>query len=423
MLRFAILSVTALIAMPAFGEAGLRCASEKLEPLPSEWRGLLADLRLLRSAAVAGPAPSTLRQQHLEAARALREKAKKQELTGDEAAELGALLLRLGRSDEALGLLRAAQARHPEHFALAANLGMAWHLQGDLRRAAEQLRLAVRLAPEEHKAAETLHLRLVARRLQEPPNEQPLDDLFGLAERRPLPANAIAQAQQLALWLPADGRLLWLLAELAARHGDTAGAAELLEAAVGEFGLASPAARKRRAELRDQLAQSLKAPPLGASDQKAAHAMHGASPIAFKSRRPLMQQRFDFKTLAAPRTDGPNPLPWGLLLETALDRRAKPTFPEPLKARAGLKVEMVGYMQPLGDDLETGLFLLVEQPVGCWYCELPQTTGIVCVELKGGKTTPLTRNPLKVTGTLTLNADDPEDFYFTVKDAEVGVVD
>ena len=39
-------------------------------------------------------------------------------------------------------------------------------------------------------------------------------------ERAKLPTNAIAPTQQLALWLPADGRLLWQLGELAAVYGD-----------------------------------------------------------------------------------------------------------------------------------------------------------------------------------------------------------
>ena len=60
-----------------------------------------------------------------------------------------------------------------------------------------------------------------------PDGQCKLDDLFGIryvgedgsyqpgklaaAEAKKLPANAAALVQQLALWLPADGRLLWQL--------------------------------------------------------------------------------------------------------------------------------------------------------------------------------------------------------------------
>ena len=66
------------------------------------------------------------------------------------------------------------------------------------------------------------------------------------AERKKLPENAVAVVEQLALWLPADGRLLWQLGELANAHGDVATAAAILEGCVTEFALGAPELRKRR---------------------------------------------------------------------------------------------------------------------------------------------------------------------------------
>src|SRR5262245_48651118 len=180
-------SLLLLLLLPPSSAAGVHCSHERIAELPSEWRGLLADLRLLRGAAASTGPASALRQQWLDAARALQAKSKQADLSAEEAADLGALLLRLGKADEALGLLRNAQAKHPENFGLAANLGTAWQANGDLRRAEEQLRLAVRLAPDEKKSAERLHLRWVQRRLAEPAGQQLLDDLFGLAEKKPWP--------------------------------------------------------------------------------------------------------------------------------------------------------------------------------------------------------------------------------------------
>jgi hypothetical protein len=423
-----VLIVLILALLPAANAgAGLYYSGEKYAELPSEWKGLLADARALRGVAapsLPGQPSSTLKRQYEAAARALRDQAKQRELTADEAADLGAVLLRLGKTGEALGLLRAAHQMHPEHFALAANLGTAWQLQGDLRQAVEHLRLAVALAPAAQRPAEALHLRLVQRRLRDSPAAQALDDLFDRAKEGPLPTEALPLVQQLLIWFPADGRLVWQLGELADRLGDKRGAAELLELAVGEFGVNDPALRRRRAETRAAYLEELKQPLVGLSDQKALHQGHVASAvISFKSRRPLLQRRFDYQSLGAARRDAVNPLPWGLLLETNLSRQGQPTFPHPIKELDNLRVELVGYMQPIGDDPETSLFLLVEQPVGCWYCELPEPTGIVCVELKEGKTIEVTRDPVKIIGKLKLNRDDPEDFFFLVTDAEVGVPD
>ncbi|MFO0841607.1 MAG: hypothetical protein U0797_04290 [Gemmataceae bacterium] len=128
-------------------------------------------------------------------------------------------------------MLRPASRANPAHFRLAANLGTAWQQAGDLSQAAAALEQAARLAPGKHARAEQLHLRLVRQRSSSRPGTQGLDDLFGVRfvgpkgeyqvggltpdQRKALPAAAAALAQQLALWLPADGRLLWQLAELA----------------------------------------------------------------------------------------------------------------------------------------------------------------------------------------------------------------
>jgi hypothetical protein len=77
-------------------------------------------------------------------------------------------------------------------------------------------------------------------------------------------------------------------------------------------------------------------------------------------------------------------------------------------------------MQPLGDAKEFNGFLLLEYPVGCWFCETPEPTGLVSVELEAGKRISARRGLVKITGTLILNRDNPEDFLFRMKDAKVG---
>jgi hypothetical protein len=212
--------------------------------------------------------------------------------------------------------------------------------------------------------------------------------------------------QLLALWLPADGRLLWQLGELASAHGDLRTAASILDGCVSEFGVTDPELRRRRSELRS------------AADgpAKADHTQHVG--IAFHSPRPLAR-RFDPTRLPPIRPDGVNALPWAVLTATSMDRQSRPTFHKYLRELDGKRVALTGYLQPLGDELDAGAFLLIEYPVGCWFCEVPEPTGVVLVELPAGKTATLTKSQVKVTGRLTLNGTDPETFLFTVRDAAI----
>ena len=67
--------------------------------------------------------------------------------------------------------------------------------------------------------------------------------------------------------------------------------------------------------------------------------------------------------------------------------------------------------------------MFIEYPVGCWYCEMPDVTGIVLVELAPGKRIRFTRGLIKVTGELHLNRTDPENFLYTIRKAKVAEAD
>jgi tetratricopeptide (TPR) repeat protein len=430
----AVLSAGLLLPIPA--RAGLHYSGERYAELPSQWRGLVQDLRALRSISVKPTAAlpaSPLRKEYEEAAASLKAATSRRELTADEKADLGAILIRLGEVEEALAVLREAHRQHPQHYAIAANLGTAWQLYGDLERAADCLRLAVQLAPGRWQKAEEYHLKLVQHRLRRGRDDQGLDDLFGVrfvgesgsfepgklaaAERKKLTADAVAVAQQLALWLPGDARLHWQLAELANAHGDVKAAYEFYEICVGQFGLIDPALRERRIAVKEAVDRLAKLPP-GSETAKAEHAGH-AGTIATKSRRPLAAKRFDLSSLPAIDKEGVNHLPWGLLLETSVDRNFKPTFPKYLEELNSHTVSLTGFIQPLTDDLELNVFMLIEYPTGCWYCEMPEINGIVLVELPADKSIRYSRNQVKVTGKLSLNATDPENFLYTIKEAKV----
>jgi hypothetical protein len=433
--RLLVAAVALLLVVPPT-QAGLYYSGEAMAELPSQWRGFLIDQRLLRTIAVkpaAGSPVHPARQRYEKAAAELEKAAASRKLTADEQADLGALYVRLGEAGKAVELLRAAQRDFPNHFRIVANLGTAWQLQGDLNQAAACLQQAVRLAPGKLEKAEEYHLKLVRLRQQQARDTQDLDDLFGVrylsggkfepgkmdeAERKKLPAGAAAIVQQLALWLPADGKLLWQLAELANAHGDVRNAAAIMDGCVTEFGMSSRELRQRRQRTRDAADKQA----LAGSGAKTVHEGHVGG-LAPRSKRPLLT-KLDAAELPPISADGINPLPWSVVTDTSVDRKTfKPTFPKYLKDLDGKQVSLSGFMQPLGDDLEVSAFMLIEYPVGCWYCEVPDVTNIVLVELPAGKTTSVTRGLVKITGKLALNASDPENFLYTISRVKVSEVD
>lgn len=431
------LACLGLLLWAAEARAGLYYSGETLAELPSQWRGFLLDQRLLRTIAVqpgANSSANPTRERYLQAAGKLEKTSAQRKLTAEELADLGALYVRLGDTGKAVQLLRGAQRDHSEHFRIAANLGTAWQLQGELAQAAESLEQAVRLAPTNLRAVEQYHLKLVRLRQKEPRGAADLDDLFGVrfvgekgqyepgqfakAERDKLPKEAVTVAQQLALWLPADARLLWQLAELANAFGDVQTAAAIMDGCVTEFALSAPDLRKHRQLVR--AAADEKAKQIGAA-ARTEHETHIGG-LVIRSKRPLAN-KLDLASLPMIKPDGVNPLPWAVLADTQLDRAFKPTFARYLHELDGKQVSLAGFMQPLGEDLEVGSFMLIEYPVGCWYCEVPPIQGILLVELPAGKATSVTRGLVKISGKLTLNATDPENFLYTISRATLAEAD
>lgn len=432
--RLFSLLLLGLVSTPAV--AGVYCSQERLAELPSQWRGLLLDQRLLRLAATkpqAGQPVNPVRQRYLQEVDALLKTVGDRKPTPDQAADLGALYLRLGDTNRALEVLLPAQREAGDHFALAANLGTALQMSGELNRAREVLRESVRLAPQKLRGAERLHLRLVEQRLREQTTNQRnathLDDLFGIkyqtadgsyqageldpAQRKKLPADAVASAQLLALALPFDARLLWQLAELAAVHGDLVVAASIFDGCVTEFNWPDPVLREHRRLVRAAADERLKA-----GRGKEEHPGHVK--LETRSFRPLLS-RIDQVALPPINPKGVNPLTWSVITDTIVDPQLRPTFPQRLQDLDGLEVTVTGYMQPLGDDLECVAFLLIEFPIGCWFCETPGITALVMVELPEGESLTFTREPLRVTGKLKLNKTDRENFLYQIVPAKVKV--
>lgn len=433
--RWAILMmVLAGFVEPA--HATIHYSGERYAELPSSWKGFLVDHRALRVAAIPASAktpPSLLRLEYQAAVDRLVAEKNQRALTVGELADLGALYLRLGRVDDALNILRPAAAQYPKNFAVQANLGSAWHLVGNWTLAVEHLSQAVKLAPAELKPYEAIHLKLALLRLK---NVQAagLDKLFDIrfytadgkhrlgrldsAEVQKLPKDMVAVTQRLALSFPNDGKLLWQLGEMAAIYGDLANASTLIDLCIGEYGMSDTLLRQSRQAI---LAAQDGNAPVAQTKAEQMHSGHGSGArLEFRSRRPLVQKPLDVSKLASGTAGQASLLVWPILAETAADpRQFKPTFHAYLQKLEDKPVSLTGFLQPLTDDLDCTSFLLVEYPIGCWYCTAPDLTGIVFVSMKPGSTVRFTRDVLTVTGTLKLNSTDPNEFLFTINDAAV----
>jgi hypothetical protein len=188
----------------------------------------------------------------------------------------------------------------------------------------------------------------------------------------------------------------------------------MADGCVVQVGMTGTELRRRRRLLREAADAAAKAGTAG-------HTQHAAA-LKFRSMRPL-QGNFDTSALPPISATGVNALPWELFTETRIEKPFRPVFADYLRRLDGKQISLTGFMYPLRDEAETGAFMFIENPVGCWYCEMPETTGIIYVEMPAGQTVPLRRGLLRVVGRLTLNATDPEDFLYTIRDARIGPVD
>ncbi len=402
------LFVMILAASPVFG--GIYCSIEQTNPLPAQWRGYLRDQRELRLLAGKEPAISPAYDRYAELRARLESVSRTGRLSAAQAADLGTVYLRLQQTDKALSVLRAAARQGEVPFELQANLAAAWQQSGDLASAIDAHADAMKLAPAKFRPAEELHHAWL---LQLRGSAKNAARKAPLIDANPATNEHLAALQQLAIWFPTEGRLVWELGELAGRSGDVRTAANLLEGAVVEFGLRDPVLLADRQKYR-AATDAIDAKP-------EPHAPH-ISPFKFASAR-AFASRFDVSKLPPIKPSRTTDLPWAALAETVLGKRFPPAYLPYVAKLDGRRVRLSGYMRPAAGADEVMEFLLTEFPVGCWFCELPELTAIVRVELAPGNTITFQRTPLTLVGEWSLNTSDPESQLFVLKNAKIAITD
>lgn len=389
--------------------AGVHYSKEVIGDLPSQWRGFLTDQKLLRQLGqkrLPGQ-PKSEFQKAYEADRDRLEKlvANRQAQPLDYA-DLGAILIRLGNPARAVDYLRQGDREFPLQYRILSNLATAWFLAGENDRAIELMRQVITLAPGKSQEAESLLLHWMTQ-TQKQFWKLPLEQYFQWGEKL-LSPDRIGSAQMVGLWLTGDGRLLAQFANISVQTAQVDVALAMTEGCVTEFGIRDAGLLKLRVSLK----QSGDSAPV--KDRKV-HEGH-KSQITFQSLRPLKQENWNSELPMVSASDW-NSLPWFVLSQTQVGRQGKPAYPEYLRQLAGKKVTLEGYMQPVGEDSESNLFLLLENPVGCWYCEMPALNGMVFVEMADEKQLRMSREQIRIRGMLQLRGDDPEKFLFTIQKA------
>lgn len=76
------------------------------------------------------------------------------------------LLLKAGRTKEALDLLEQLSLKHPDEYQIAANLGTAYELSGNVEKALEYIKRGVELNPNAHDGSEWVHVKLLEAKLK-----------------------------------------------------------------------------------------------------------------------------------------------------------------------------------------------------------------------------------------------------------------
>ena len=267
---------------------GPAAAKVDIKAVPfSDFRDQLAELFTLGVPQPESPA----RARTLEEIKRLESRLRSGSATVDDQMNLGAYLIKVGRSAEAVDVLSRASALDRRNALLLATLGTAHQLEGRWGRAIDYLQQAMDVWPRElpgltpqqlawFRRAEEYQMKLARLRAREAlgssassskPAES-LDDLFGVRfvgaggqyeagqmaveQKKKLPPDAIAIVQQLLTWMPGDARLYWLLGELLNAQGDVGSAATVFDESAWTRRYDAPALREHRQVVREAKAKA-----------------------------------------------------------------------------------------------------------------------------------------------------------------------
>lgn len=76
------------------------------------------------------------------------------------------MLMKLGKNDVALPVLKVLYAYHPDEFQLASNLGTSYELAGEVDSALKYIKRGIELNPHDHEGSEWIHVKVLEAKLK-----------------------------------------------------------------------------------------------------------------------------------------------------------------------------------------------------------------------------------------------------------------
>jgi hypothetical protein len=151
-------------------------------------------------------------------------------------------------------------------------------------------------------------------------------------------------------------------------------------------------------------------------------ALGAAGPLLAIQAQPMKPLK-PSESVWKPAPTPPGGTPWSLLESTKevtrLDEnkliRSKPVFPADVKALAGKRIKVNGYMLPLGKGAKQTHFVLLAYPPDCPFHLNPAPTQFI--EVKVATPVAMNYNVRTIEGTLTLGGADEQGIFYKMLDA------
>ena len=117
------------------------------------------------------------------------------------------------------------------------------------------------------------------------------------------------------------------------------------------------------------------------------------------------------------KSQGTDLLSWDLLRKTKGTVHSGPTFVSELLGLKDKAVDLVGFMVPLYEFRGVTEFLLLPLPIECYFCQAPPMRDVMLVQMAANTTTDIVKEPVMISGALTLNEGAGTKFFYVIKDA------
>lgn len=113
-------------------------------------------------------------------------------------------------------------------------------------------------------------------------------------------------------------------------------------------------------------------------------------------------------------------LNWNIIQATKGSLSGGGRFHPDLVAYNGQTVNLIGFMVPGEQFREVTDFLLLPMPIECYFCQIPPARDVFHVRLREGETADIYKEPVLISGILTIHEGPGVKFFYTIEEATLG---